>query len=340
METIYLLNESANILVCDVPETERWRALENARHILEDAASPTTRRFEEKLYQSIIKKGHINFDGIEKSEGDIVNYVGYKNMIDTLNTIDQLAKEQRATNVQTYTRTVMEAISSIRNLSATYKRGFQLRNEFVMMEYCTYVYTCVEATSALIYEFVDYIKRPDKAVMTVQLKNTTIRANLFYFQQLEKFNKVQSRMGMEYRKMLETALSKGKSNFIGIDDMMLGYGALALIAMAAIPITRELIYQFYNLRKNASRNLELQAQFLEMNRIAVENNESLTADKRKRVLDKQAKLAQQLRRLASFLRVESVTAVKKTKKDLESDNKDMTLSKVKDDVENSPITLF
>lgn len=336
----YPLAESVELLVCDVPDTERRRALRDARHILEDAASPTTRKFQEKLYQSIIKKGHINFDGIEESQGDIVSYVGYKNMVDTLATIDQLAKEQNASSVKKYVDIIMEAISSIRNLSGTYKRGFQLRNDFVMLEYCTYVYTCVEATSALIYEFVDYVKRPDKAVMTVQLKNTTLRANLFYFQQLEKFNRVQSQMGMDYRKMLEAALGSGKSNFLGIDDVVLGYGALAMIAMAAVPITRELIYQFYNLRKNASRNLELQAQFLEMNRVAVENNESFTPEKRKKVLDKQAKLAQKLRKLASFLRVESVTAAKKTKKDLESDNKDLTLSKVKDDVESSPITLF
>ena len=137
-----------------------------------------------------------------------LDYTGYGNMVSILDTIDQLATDQKADKVKTYTGIVKSAIGYIRDLSATFQRGFQTKCEYAMLEYNTYVYCCVAATSSLIYEFVDYIKRPDKSTMTIQLKNTTVRANLFYFQQLMKFNRVQEEMGMDYRKMLESMMQK------------------------------------------------------------------------------------------------------------------------------------
>ena len=79
---------------------------------------------------------------------------------------------------------------------------------------------------------------------------------------------------------------------------------------------------------------------MEMNRIAVQNNDSMDPAQKKKVLDKQQNLAQRLRRLSSKLRVDAVTATKKGQKNLESDNKEMTMAKTKEDIENSPITLF
>lgn len=333
------LYEEACILAWGTPTSEYRRAFQNARCILEEAASPITRKHQEKLFKSVIEKGHIRFDDIEKSAGNIADYTGYGNMVSILDTIDQLATDQKADKVKTYTGIVKSAIGYIRDLSATFQRGFQTKCEYAMLEYNTYVYCCVEATSSLIYEFVDYIKRPDKSTMTIQLKNTTVRANLFYFQQLMKFNRVQEEMGMDYRKMLESMMQKGRENFIGIDTAI-GIGAITLVAAAIVPITREIVYQVYNTRKNLSLELEQQAMFLEMNKIAVQNNDNLDPAQKKKVLDKQQKLAQQLRRLSSKLRVDAVTATKKGQKDLESDNKEMTMAKTKEDIENSPITLF
>ena len=56
--------------------------------------------------------------------------------------------------------------------------------------------------------------------------------------------------------------------------------------------------------------------FLEMNRIAVQNNDSMDPAQKKKVLDKQQNLAQRLRRLSSKLRVDAVTATKKGQKNL------------------------
>lgn len=95
-------------------------------------------------------------------------------MMEVLNTIDGLANEQKNKEVMEYVAVVKKAISNIENLSSSYAKGFINKSDYVMLEYNTYVYTCIEATSSLLYEFVEYIKRPDQQVMTIQLKNTNI----------------------------------------------------------------------------------------------------------------------------------------------------------------------
>lgn len=331
--------ESACLLATGMDSRTRATEMDNLRCMLEDASSPVTRKHQEKLFQAIIDKGHVDFGGIEKSQGEIMEYVGYGKMMEVLDAMDALADEQKATTVKELTGVIRTAVANIRNLSSTFKRGFQEHSNYVMLEYNLYTYACVEATSALIYEFADYIKRPDKAVMTIALKNTTTRANLFVFEQLKKFNRVQENMGMDYRKMLEAVMNKGKNNFIGM-DAAIGYGAISLVALAIVPVTRELIYLYYNIRKNLSRTLDTQAKFLEMNKLAVQNNSAFTQDERKKIIDKQQKLASQLRRMSSTLRVDAVTATKKAKKDLEGDNKKMAVDKTREDIEDSPIQLF
>lgn len=331
--------ESACLLATGMDPRTRTAEMKNLRCMLEDASSPVTRKHQEKLFQAIIDKGHVDFGGIEQSQGEIMNYSGYGKMMEVLDAMDALADEQHASTVKDLTGVVRTAVSNIRGLSSTFKRGFQERSNYVMLEYNLYTYACVEATSALIYEFADYIKRPDKAVMSIALKNTTSRANLFIFEQLRKFNHVQENMGMDYRKMLEATMNKGKNNFIGL-DAAIGYGAISLAALAIVPVTRELVYLYYNVRKNLSKTLDTQAMFLEMNKLAVQNNSAFTVDERKKIIDKQQKLAAKLRRLSSTLRVEAVTATKKTKKDLEGDNKKMAVDKTREEIEDSPIQLF
>ena len=77
-----------------------------------------------------------------------------------------------------------------------------------------------------------------------------------------------------------------------------------------------------------------------MNKLSVENNTAFTMDQRKKIIDKQQKLAQQLRRVSSAIKVDSVTATRKAKKELESDNKKMAVAETRKDIEDSPIQLF
>ena len=305
--------------------------------ILEDVNSPITTKYREKLFQSVIDKSHIDFGSIPESKGDIKAYSGYKNMMDTLEVIINLGTEEKS-NVVNYANTVLESIKNIEALSSVFQRGFQAKTEYVMNEYNVYVYTCVEATTTLIYEFVDYVKRPDKPTYVITLKDTKARANRFYFNQLTSFNNINKNMYTNYRKMLESMIERGKNNFTGAE--FIGVAAVSMVALAIIPVTRSLIYHFYNLRSNISNELNLQAQFLEMNRTCVESNSAFTEDKKKKILNKQENIRKTLIKLSDVIRVKEAKASKASTRELEKDNKNLSVKNIKDDIDNSPLEII
>ena len=209
----------------------------------------------------------------------------------------------------------------------------------MILEYNTYVYTTVEATTTLLYEFVEYVKRPDMVTMEIQLKNNKSRANLFYFEQLKKFNNVIDKMGIEYRKLLENLCKKGRENFIGVDEII-GITAISVVAMAIVPITRELIYQFYRLRGNLSASLEMQAKFLEMNKACLEAQTEMDPKKKKEIIDKQKKLSNFLRRISEKIKVKTSKSIKDTKVELNKQNKMLSIDRLQDEVSLSPLEII
>ena len=331
-----MISESVNILMDEnITYKTYGNEYEKISTVLEDANSPITKKYQEKLFQSVINKKHINFGSIPKSEGNIRNYEGYNNMNETLNILYNLAVDQKNKNVLDYVTIVQKAIRNIENLSSTYMKGYQTKTEYVELEYNTFVYTCVEATSTLLYQFVDYMRKPTDQIMTIVLKNDTLRADLFYFEQLKKFNNVNDKMGIDYRKMLESLCEKGRNNFLG-SEMVVGIAAISLAAMAIVPVTRECIYQIYHLREQLSKSLEMQASFLEMNAACVNSNEIFTAEKKKKVLDKQLKMKNKLLKLASTLKVNAVKSKENSKKEIKKDNSMLTINSIQDEVSNSP----
>ncbi len=332
------LYPAARILI-ENAQDNYGQKIDEAILLLEDVNSPVTRQLQVKLYDSIIDKAHIDFGDIPKSAGNIRDYSGYGSMTDTLRTIKNLAVEQGVGPVVKYADIVLQAISYIADLSTIYQKGFNTKTEYVALEYDTYVYLCVEATSAILYTFVDYIKDPNKQVMSIQIKNTKLRADEFYFEQLKKFNNIQATNGTQYRKMMEEVCNGGRDNFIG-RERIVGIGAIAVIALSIIPITRAVIYQIYRLRGDLSVALSQQAKFLEMNQTCIMNNSNFDKKKREDIIKKQKALANELQKISDKLRVKSGKSISESKRDIEKDNKELTLDKIRDDISNAPLDII
>ena len=322
-----------SMLILSENEQLSYRESKDLQAVLEDVNSPVTRKLEEKLFQSVIDKKHINFGSIPLSKGNIKDYEGYSAMEGTLNTIKDLAAENKAGDVIKYVEIVQKAIENISGMSVAYQKGFQFKNEYIAMEYNSYVYFCVEATTALIYSFVEYVKRPDSDTLVMVIKNSKLRADEFYFEQLKKFNTVCDTQGVNYRKMLESMCTT-KDNFIGT-TAMIGMAAVMAAALAIIPVTRAVVYQVYYLRGNISEQLEIQAQFMEMNKTCVEANSALTVQKKKEIVAKQEKLVKTLRKLSDVIRVKSSKSVEVATKETKNENKNLTIDSIKDEVSNS-----
>ena len=304
--------------------------------VLEDAESPIRNKYLEKLYDSVISKSHIDFDNIPQSRGNIVEYVGYTNMIEVLENILKLASDSKSESVIEYTNIIKDSISYMRTLAPTYQKGFRLKNEYVMLEYNTFVYTIIQAVSTLLYEFVDYVKKPTSKTMEITLKNTKYRANTYYINQLNKFNKINKTM--QYGKFLEAMLQNDRNNFTGVE--LVGLTAIIVVALAIVPITRELVYHYYNLKSNVSDCLAQQAYFLEMNKTVIEANSDFNEKKKAAILMKQEKIKNLCSRLSEKLRVTHIKSIDSGKASLQSDNKLLTIDNIKKEISDSPITLL
>lgn len=324
---VQILTESENVTV---------REEKQIQAVLEDTQSPVTNKYLEKLYDSVISKNHIDFGDIPNSKGNIVEYSGYTNMIEVLSNILKIASDQKSHTVIEYVKTVQTAITHMRALAPIYQKGYRMRNDYVILEYNTYVYTIIQAVSSILYEFVDYVKRPEKGSMEIVMKPTKYRANTFYIDQLNKFNKINEKM--QYSKYLETIINKGQNNFTGVE--LIGLGAIVSVALAIVPVTRELVYYYYNIRSNLSDCLAQQAYFLEMNKSVIEANSDFTQKKKDSIILKQEKIKNLCLRLSEKLRVNHIKSVNSAKATLQSDNKLLTLDNIKQEVNDSPLQLL
>ena len=179
------LRPTVEILCLGSSDTER-----EVRAVLEDAESPTTRKTMSTLYKHILDKSHVDFGDIPKSKGDITKYSGYSTMLDVLTNMKELGvNEPTYKPILGYVETVTTAIGILAENAKYYKTAFQKDIKILMVEYNTFVYTCVEATTAILYQYADFMKTPSSHQLKATFKNTKYRADLFFLDQLKEFNK-------------------------------------------------------------------------------------------------------------------------------------------------------
>lgn len=304
--------------------------------MLEDATSPVTKIYKEKLYQSIVDRSHVDFGDIPKSKGDITKYSGYPTMIECLESLQKIATEEKSKELLEAIGTVNTAITNIKQLKTTYMKAFAKKVELPILDYNTYVLTCVEGVTTLISNYIDFIKTPSSEYK-FELKNTKYRANKLYIEQLEKFNKLNK--DGSYGKYIATVIAKGQENFF-LDPALIGAAFITVVALGIIPVTRELIYLYNEAKRKVSDLLALQAYYLEMNKSAIENNTTMKADKKKEVLKKQEKIRKKFVILSEKLRISDVKAEDTARKKLDNDNRGMTAGGLEDDTSNSDISIL
>lgn len=326
------LQESASILA----GSSDFNKVQEMVAVMEDTISPVAVRHTEQLFQSVINKGHIDFGDIATSKGNIRNYSGYSSMKETLQLLQQMASQEKADSVFDCVGTVLTAIQNLESLINEYEDGFRRKVEYVMLEYNTITYCCVEATTALLCEFVEYIKRPGDSKIEIELKNTKYRANLFYLEQLRMINKLNA--SPDYRKFLQEMNAKGQENFTGA--AMVGFVATMILAASIVPIIRKLIFTFYDIRRRLAYNMMLQAGFLELHKTCIEANQEFTPEKKKKILEKQEKIRVLLLKGADKIRIQNTQAQRAGAQAIKKENQLMTFDKTKENIDNNAFSLL
>lgn len=282
--------------------------------VLESNSAQLDATMVSRLYKSAIDKSHV-FDSWEDSKGDITKFEGYGAMRDSLNIVRDLA-EKSGTSIKEIT-VVEQALEILEANRESFMKGFMINNELVILVYNSIAFACVEATSAIISSYVEFVRSVDAVEFTIAKNGKLYGAASI--DNLEHFVK-SSRKG-DLGKLLKEATTN-RDNFIGsVSVTTVAVSAFVLgAALSIIPIVRELTFLFYFSKSRLSEYLEQQAILIELNRKAIESSQ-LPLKERKEVLKKQEKTAHEFRRYSDKFRVnsnygerEAVTAIKKENK--------------------------
>ena len=295
--------------------------------VLENNAGQLDATMVSRLYKSAIDKSHV-FDSWEDSRGDITKFEGYTSMRDSLNIVRELSAKSGVTIKEI--NIVEQALGILEANREAFMKGFMVQNELVVLIYNTIACASVEATSAIISSYVEFIRSVDTVEFTIS-KNSKLYGAAS-IDNLEHFIKA-SRKG-DLGKLLKEATTN-RDNFIGsVSVTTVAVSGLILgAALSIVPIIRELTFLFYYSKSRISEYLEQQALLVEMNRKAVESSK-LPLKERKEVLKKQEKTAREFRKYSDKFKVQSSQGEREAVTAIKKENKTWTIDNTKEEMIN------
>ena len=118
-----------------------------------------------------------------------------------------------------------------------------------------------------------------------------------------------------------------------------GVGAVVVyktLVKVIIPMMRVITYNLLSSKAKLSDSLSVQAQFIEMNALKLQNSTSyddgLDNDTRKKAIDRQLKIASKMKTLSNKIAIDSKTSQKKAKEMVEAEKKKFKIEEFKDQV--------
>lgn len=276
-----------------------------------------------KLFVSAIEKSHIDFDDIPKSKGDITKYTGYKSMVECLELLRNIAlKSGHKIEEIDIVEKALDGIVAHRNL---FERGIKLNKDYIVLQYNTLVMSCVIATSSLISSYVEFVKHVDKVEFTII--NPKSNPGDVCIKNLAKFNK--SVASGDFAKALNGIISSGSEGFTGATAVGI---TVTIITGLIIGVTfmRDIVFYVYYSRVKLSEYLRTQALFLELNKNNINSQGyKMSAAKKEKVLKNQAKLIDDLKRIANNIDVSDKLATNNMKTEIKKENSGWKLDDIK-----------
>lgn len=273
------------------------------------------------LYKTILDRKECDFGDIPSSKGDIEKCKYYKSTVESLDVLTELMvrNEIPITDVEI----VKEAISNVKKYKPTFEMAFNLKQDYLILFYNTIVMAIVDATSMIIAEYMNYLVGPEQSKYdSVKSRNDKSRGRIS-LDNLQRFNN-EVKVG-HFDTMANYMLDSQRKNFTGTGIVITGVVIAALTSV--VPITRELIYFYYSSRVKLSDYLNLQADFLELNKLGVESSNK-SAQQKKEILKKQEKIILKCRRTADKLKINDEDIGALSKKKVQSDNAQFSLKNI------------
>jgi hypothetical protein len=275
----------------------------------------------QNLYKTILERKDCDFGDIPNSKGDITKCKYYASTVESLNVLSELMVKNEIPTKDV--DVVKESIDNIKKFKPTFEDAFRLKQDYLILFYNTIVMAVIDATSMLIADYMNYLVGPEQSRYdTVKSRSDKGRGRIS-LENLQRFNG-EVKVG-HFETMANYLFDAQRKNFTGTGIVITGVVITALVSV--IPITRELIYFYYRTRVRLADYLDMQADFLELNRLGVEAS-SKSAAQKKDILKKQEKIILKCRRRADKLKINDEDIGALAKKQVADDNKGFSLQNI------------
>ena len=301
-----------------------------------------------KLYDNIVSKvDDIDYGEIPMTKGDVTklsNYMKLRECIDLLNGILKEYKQDTAPINE-----IALALAHIESRKDLFMRAFKLDVELPIILYNTTVLNIISAVSFMIATCIEFIKTPNQDSFQVTLDKVAYaktKSNMIY-NNLKKFNKAANKNDLDKAlnhiiktkvdhhhesAAIGTAIS-AIGTFIAGHPVALSITIVAIILTVLIPLLREMVFLFFYTKMRVSEFFEIQADLLQMNAYNVENNESMDDNKKKKVVSRQLKIVEWLRKMSNKFAINN----RKAEVDAEREIKDSDRKINIDDIDNTSV---
>ena len=294
--------------------------------LLESEKAVISNELVSKLYDMVATKAHIDFGSIPDTRGDIDKY----EPLDNIQTIlDSFSGPLKVGNNVQFTKeidTVNNAINNLRLLKPEFVLGFKKSQDFVIIQYNLLVTAIVEATSLLLVNGVDYIREPQSGEYKITASNKRLVKKDITINTLQKFNS--SVVDGSYKKAMVYIMGNEKEAFIGSGITITAMGVVSIILMILF-FGRDFIYYYYRGRCRLEDYLRQQSDYLECNKLVIQNGTKMTIEERNVIIDKQDKLAKKLNKAADIISIDYNRKAMDADSDIKKSNSDINLNNLK-----------
>jgi tetrahydromethanopterin S-methyltransferase subunit G len=232
--------------------------------------------------------------------------------------------------------TISTALSNVRTRKDLFMRAFRSNSELPMLMYDNIVLAIVNGISYMIAACIEFIKAPKDESFQISLDKVAYaktKDHLLY-QSLDKFNK--SCANGDFDKAMEAVIDQRTRKLTGATiGIIAGTVAGVILILNIIPILRELVYVFYYSRMRISDFFEVQADLLTMNAYNLEHNNTIDADKKKEIVEKQTAIADKFRKISNATNIDSKKTDVEASKELQNTKKKYKLDELEDEAESS-----
>lgn len=272
------------------------------------------------LYESTLKRSDVNYGDIPKSAGDVEKCKYVDTCLETLNTLEELHKKNGTE--EPAIRDIRLAISHLKQYRNLFVLGFKMKQPIVESLYNSTVMEILDGTTLLVISYMEFVQTADARYQ--RKANLHKGRDELAIANLQKFNA--SCENGDVSKALNYLLDMKQKAFAGASALATA-GVTILCLLAIIPAIREGIFFYYNSRVKISDYLNMQADFLELNKLALEASTKSPKEK-KEIAKKQDDIIVKMRKAADKIKIDHVDTNDVVKKQVKEDNSMWSLKNI------------